>query len=211
VFSPSSPSTRPSAGFFFAHKNRILRDFPIERTIYMINLAATVAALEKYCGFPPARTRTVARRLLEEGLLTPGAPGVAVEINESDAALLLLGVASGATLSRVADVTAELADTVPDGIDVAVMPTAVRPAKLTALDILHGQIFNAARNNHAVVADVEVVETFPEVVFHLPEGVARFQPIGTLAGHWQSDRQRRATRIPGAAIAHTAHSLFGEK
>ena len=177
----------------------------------MANLAATVAAFERYMGFPPARTRTVARRLLEDGILTPGAPGVAVEINEADATLLLLGVASGATLSRVADVTAELADTVPGGIDVNIMPSAMRPAKRAAFDILHGQIFNAAHDPHAVVSDLEVVESWPEVVFHLPEGVARFQPIGTLAGHWGGSRQRRSTRIPGGAIALMSHHLFGEK
>lgn len=177
----------------------------------MANLAATVAAFEKYCGFSPARTRTVARRLLEDEILTPGAPGVAVEINEADVAILLLGVASGVTLSRVADITAELADTVPDGINVTIMPATVRPAKRTALDILHGQIFAAARDPHAVVSDLEVVESWPEVVFHLPEGVARFQPVGTLAGHWRGSQQRRSTRIPGAAIALMSHRLFGEK
>jgi hypothetical protein len=119
-------------------------------------------------------------------------------------------VASGAPLSRVADVTAELADTVPNGVDVNVMPAAVRPARRTALDVLHGQIFNAARDSTALVSDLEVVETFTEAVFSLPEGVSRFQPLGTLAGHWQG-KQRRSTRIPGSAIYLAARKLFGEK
>ncbi|WP_192248099.1 hypothetical protein [Mesorhizobium silamurunense] len=177
----------------------------------MAKLAAVPAALETYCGFPTARTRQVDRRLLEEGLLEPGAPFVSVEINEADFALLLLAVASGASVPRVGDVTVELADTVPNGIDVAVMPENIRPARVTAFDILHGQIWNAARDPGAIVSDLEVVETWPEVVFHLPEGAARFQPVGSVPDHWQGHKQRRSTRIPGSAIALVAKNLFGEK
>lgn len=177
----------------------------------MAKIAATVAALEHYCGFPAARTKQVARRLLEEGILEPGGAFRAVQINEADFALLLLAVASGTPIPRVADATVALADSVPNGIDVDVMPETIRPPKRTAFDILHHQIWNAARNADAVVADLEVVETWPEVVFHLPEGVARFQPAGTLANHWQGAKQRRATRIPGAPIALAARNLFGEQ
>ncbi|TGV06242.1 hypothetical protein EN816_35705, partial [Mesorhizobium sp. M8A.F.Ca.ET.173.01.1.1] len=80
----------------------------------MPNLAASVAALS-YCGFKAAKARTVARRLTEERLIEPGAPGVAVEITPADFALLLLAVASGAPLRAVADVTANLASCVPNG------------------------------------------------------------------------------------------------
>ncbi|RWN99373.1 hypothetical protein [Mesorhizobium sp.] len=177
----------------------------------MAKLAAAPAALETYCGFPAARTRQVDRRLLEEGLLEPGAPFVSVEINEADFTLLLLAVASGAPIPRVGDVTVLLAGAVPNGIDVAVMPDNIRPAKMTAFDVLHGQIWSAARHSDAIVSDLEVVETWPEVVFHLPEGAARFHPAGSLANHWQGSKQRRSTRIPGSAIAHTAKNLFGGK
>lgn len=176
----------------------------------MANLAATMAALETYCGFPAARSRTVARRLLEDKLLPPGAPGVAVEISEADFALLLMAVASDVPLSRVVDAAAQMANAVPNGGDTSVMPKTVRPARLTALDMLHGQIWNAARDPQAVTADVEIVETWPEVALISPDGVMRFQPSGTLVGHWQSPKQRRATRIPGSAIALAAHNLFGE-
>lgn len=175
----------------------------------MANLAATVAALETYCGFPAARTRTVARRLLEDRMLTPGAPGVAVEINEADFALLLVGLASGAPLSRVADVTTELANGVPSGVDVMVMPEARRPARTTAFDVLHDIIWNAAHGDSDLMYDVEVVEAFREVAFHNTEGVIRFVPAGVDASRWQSSKQRSSTRIPHGAIAAAAHELFG--
>ncbi len=177
----------------------------------MATLAATVAALDKYCGFPAARTRTVARRLLEDNLLTPGAPGVAVEISEADFALLLLAVASDAPLSRVAKATAELADTVPNGVDVAVMPEVVCAVRRTAFDVLHDIIWNAAHGDGHLKFGIEVVATWPEVAFHADDGTAHFLPAGALAGHWQSDKQRRSTLIPHIALFLVAQNLFGGK
>ncbi|WP_315924839.1 hypothetical protein [Mesorhizobium sp. SP-1A] len=176
----------------------------------MATLAATAAVLETYGGFPAARTRTVARRLLEDNLLTPGAPGVAVAINESDFALLLLAIASGAPLSKVTKATTELASTTPNGVGVSVMPEAIRPTRRTAFDVLHDIIWNTAYGDGQSKFDVEVVATWPEVAFHAADGVARFLPPGSLAGHWQSAKQRRATVIPYAALFLAARNLFGE-
>ncbi|TGQ94617.1 hypothetical protein EN851_03415 [Mesorhizobium sp. M8A.F.Ca.ET.208.01.1.1] len=177
----------------------------------MATLAAASAALEKYCGFPASRTRTVARRLLEEEILTPGAPGVAVDLNEADFALLLLGVASGAPLSRVADKTAELAEAVSDRFDTRVMPAHLRPESATAFEILHGQLFNAARNIKAIVSDVEVVETYPEIVLHLDnKWISIFRPVGADVPRVGTSKQRRSTRIPATAIVLAAHNLFSE-
>lgn len=173
----------------------------------MPNIASAVAALHDYCGFPAARARTVARRLTEDGLIEPGAPGVAVEINPADFALLLLAVASGAPLRSVADVTASLASCVPNGVDVGVMPESIRPAQRTAFDYLHDLVWSP---DTSPVTAVEVVETFVEVVFHTRDGVVRFQPAGALAGHWSGSKQRRATAIPAGAIALAAKHLFGD-
>lgn len=176
----------------------------------MATLAAAAAALEEYCGFPASRTRTVARRLLEEEILTPGAPGVAVDINEADLAFLLLAVASGAPLSRVADKTTELVGAVPDGFDINVMPEHLRPESRTVFDILHHQIFSVARNIKATVSDIEVVETFPEVVLYLGKWISIFRPAGADVPRLGTSKQRRSTRIPGTAISLAAHHLFSE-
>ncbi|RUW17345.1 hypothetical protein EOA60_30935 [Mesorhizobium sp. M1A.F.Ca.IN.020.06.1.1] len=172
----------------------------------MPNLAASVAALS-YCGFKAAKARTVARRLTEERLIEPGAPGVAVEITQADFALLLLAVASGAPLRSVADVTAKLASCVPDGVNLDVMPEVIRPAQRTAFDFLHDLVWSP---DTSPVTAVEVCENWPEVTFHTRDGVVRFQPAGTLAGHWSGSKQRRATTIPAGAIALAAKHLFGD-
>lgn len=175
----------------------------------MANLAATVAAIDQYVGFPAARARTVLERLLEAQLIEPGAPGVAVVIEPSDFVLLLLALSSGAPLRAVADVTAKLASCVPDGVDVNVMPEDVRPAKRTAFDLLHDLVWSP---DASPVTAVEVCETWPEVCFRTNDGLVRFQPSGTLTGHWQSNKQRRATTIPASAIALAARKLFaGER
>lgn len=170
-----------------------------------------MAALSKYCGFQAARTRTVARRLLEDGILTPGAPGVAVQISEADFVLLLMGVASGAPLRAVADVTAKLIGCVLSGVDVSIMPESIRPGESLAFDRLHDLVWNAAHGDGQMRFDVEVVETFPEIAFRRPDGVARFIPPGTAAGYWQSSKQRRSTIIPHSALLLAATNLFGEK
>ncbi|RWE46906.1 MAG: hypothetical protein EOS79_11050 [Mesorhizobium sp.] len=171
----------------------------------MPNLASAVAALHDYCGFPAARVRTDARRLIEDKLIEPGAPGVAVEISQADFVLLLLAVASGAPLRSVADVTANLASCVPNGVDVDVMPESIRPARRTAFDLLHDLVWSPDASH---IIAVEVCETWPEVTFHTRDGVVRFQPAGTLARHWAGNKQRRATTIPASAIALAAKHLF---
>ncbi|WP_027060539.1 hypothetical protein [Mesorhizobium loti] len=174
----------------------------------MANLAATTAAIEKYCGFSAGRIRTVAERLLEAKLLEPGAPGVAVAIKQADLALLLLALASGAPLRAVADATANLASCIPDGADVSVMPEAIKPVQRTAFDVLHDIIWSP---DALSVTAIEICETWPEVTFRTPDGVARFVSAGTLASHWQGGKQRRATTIPTSAISLAARNLFGER
>lgn len=177
----------------------------------MPTIAATTAAFESYLGFPAKRPRQAIRRLLEANLIAPGGPGKAVEITEADFALILLSVASGAEMPRVADVAVELAETVPHGVDVDIIPETVRPPKRTAFDILHGLIWNAAHCDGSLKLDVEVVENFREVAFHSADGVARFVLAGGDATRWQSDKQRRSTRIPSSALFLAVRSLFGGK
>ncbi|RUX49609.1 hypothetical protein EOA33_12010 [Mesorhizobium sp. M4A.F.Ca.ET.050.02.1.1] len=173
----------------------------------MANIAATMAALQHDCGFRAARAGTVLERLLEAQLIEPGAPGVAVVINPSDFAILLLAMASGAPLRAVADRTVELFECVPDGVDVDVMPEAIRPSKRTAFDYLHDLVWSP---DTSPITAVEICETWPEVVFHTRNGIVRFLPAGALAGHWQGNKQRRATTIPTSAIALAAEKLFGD-
>ncbi|TIW28767.1 MAG: hypothetical protein E5V63_03915 [Mesorhizobium sp.] len=173
----------------------------------MANIAATVAAIDQYAGFSAARAGTVLERLLEAHLIEPGAPGVAVVINPSDFAILLLAMASGAPLRAVADRTVELFECVPDGVDVGAMPEAIRPAQRTAFDMLHDLIWSPGTSP---VTAVEICESWPEVTFHTRDGVVRFQPAGSLAGHWAGNKQRRATTIPASAIALASEKLFGD-
>ncbi|TIT40685.1 MAG: hypothetical protein E5W76_15870, partial [Mesorhizobium sp.] len=139
----------------------------------MANIAATVAAIDQYAGFSAARAGTVLERLLEAQLIEPGAPGVAVVINPSDFAILLLAMASGAPLRAVADRTVELFQCVPDGVDVDVMPESIRPAKRTAFDYLHDLVWSP---DTSPITAVEICETWPEVTFHTRNGIVRFLP-----------------------------------
>lgn len=182
----------------------------------MNTISPTVAALERYCGFEAGSTRARIRALTEGGLIEPGGPGKPVEITEADFVLLLLALASGAPLHAVADVVAELADTLPTGVDVNVMPATSRPAKQTAYDALHDLVWSAAHGDldaqsRVSKINVEVVETWREVALHTPDGVVRFLPTGALSGRWQGDKQRRATTIPGTALVGAVRAIFAEE
>ncbi|RLP21979.1 hypothetical protein, partial [Mesorhizobium sp. YM1C-6-2] len=119
--------------------------------------------------------------------------------------------ASGAAMPTVADVTVQLAECVPSGVDVDIMPEALRPAKRTALDILHNLIWNAVHSDGSLKFDIEVVETWREVAFHSAAGVVRFVPAGEDSSRWRSGKQRRTTRIPYSALFLAARNLFGDK
>ncbi|TIP03858.1 MAG: hypothetical protein E5X72_14220 [Mesorhizobium sp.] len=173
----------------------------------MANLAATVAAIDQYAGFPAARARTVLERLLEAQLIEPGAPGIAVVIGPSDFAILLLAMASGAPLRAIADRTVELFNCIPNGVDLDVMPEAIRPSQRTAFDFLSDLVWSP---DTSPITAVEICESWPEVTFHTRHGVVRFQPPGTVPGRWQGNKQRRATTIPASAIALASRHLFGD-
>ena len=182
----------------------------------MTTVAPVCTALERYCGFEAGGARARIRALTEGGLIEPGGPGKAVEITEADFVLVLLALASGAPLHAVADVVAELADTIPAGVDVNVMPATSRPAKQTAFDALHHLVWSAAHGDldaqsRVSKINVEVVESWREVALHKPDGVVRFLPMGALAGRWQGDKQRRATSIPGLALVGAVCAIFAEE
>jgi len=195
----------PSGSAFFTLNIRNSRHF--QKEITMAKLSAVVTALNHYCGFSAARVRTVARRLLEAELLTPGAPGVAVEIYEFDFCFLLLAVASGVPLSRVAKATTDLAATVPAGTDA--MPEELKP-KGCAFDVLHDLVWSAVHGNGSLKADLEVVGQWPEVAFHTSSGVARYLSLGALPNRWQGSKARTSTTVPNSALALAVKNLFGD-
>lgn len=174
----------------------------------MPTLNHAIDALSRHVGFPAARLRSLARRLQDADVLPSGAPGVAPEVKLQHVIDLIIAVASDATLRRAATAVETYRATTPGGADLSRAPASVR--------VDAGRQFEAVArlamdgDTDARRTRVEIVSTWPEVVFLFEDGTAhRFQPVGTLSGHWQMLGHRRATTINGAAFADAIIELFG--
>src|SRR5690242_7072755 len=72
-------------------------------TATMATLNACLDAIQTHIGFPRSRSSGVARRLQESKLLPAGAPGVAPELDQRDACLLLAVLMSAPMLHAAVD------------------------------------------------------------------------------------------------------------
>lgn len=165
-----------------------------------------IAAIERRIGIPRPRGSTVARRLTEHVLLPVGAPGKAPQINRSDFVTLLIGLASDAPLSRVAETVVAYRNLTPAGTQIDALPESLQ---YTAGDYLDGLADEPA---NARSIKLEIVSSWPEIALHFSDGTARrFVAPGADASSWQARGYRRSTTINGAAFADAIADLFGEK
>ncbi|WP_147293983.1 hypothetical protein [Ciceribacter selenitireducens] len=174
----------------------------------MPTLNHAIDALSRHVGFQAARLRSLARRLQDADVLPSGAPGVAPEVQLRHVVDLLLAVASDATLRRAATAVEAYRATTPGGADLSQAPASVRATAGQQLEALARLAMDGDADARRM--RVEIVSTWPEVVFLFEDGTAhRFQSVGTLSGHWQMLGHRRATTINGAALADAIIELFG--
>lgn len=173
----------------------------------MPTLHKAIAALERHLGFPPPRSRQVARRLQDAGIVPLGAPGVAPKLDVDDVVSLILALAADTTLREAADAVRTYRALVPNGADLTGAPASIPRTAGDALDIfadiaVHGDSDVVRRDR------IEVVANWPEIAIHSPNGVARFVPHGALATAWQVNGHRRSTNINGAALVDCLRDLF---
>jgi hypothetical protein len=173
-------------------------------------LNAVLAALERHVGFPESRSRGIARRLQDAGMLPLGAPGLAPQLDVDDVTTLLIGVATDAGLRTTADTTRHYSDLVPGGAEVTGAPASLTR---TAHDHLAVLIDHAAHGDPAGDLTsgtlIDFCTSWPEVTFTHRDGTAhRYQPVGSLPDHWQGGRHRRAVTINGAALSDAVQNIF---
>lgn len=174
----------------------------------MPTLHQAIDALSRHVGFPAARLRSMSRRLQDADVLPSGAPGVAPEVQLQHVIDLIIAVASDSTLRRAATAVETYRATTPGGADLSQAPASVRATAGQQLESLARLAMDG--DTDARRMRVEIVCSWPEVVFLFEDGTAhRFQPVGTLSGHWQTLGHRRATTINGAAFADAIIELFG--
>lgn len=174
----------------------------------MPTLHQAIDALSRHIGFPAARLRSMSRRLQDADVLPSGAPGVAPELQLRHVVDLIIAVASDSTLRRATTAVETYRATTPGGADLSQAPVSVRATAGQQLEAISRLAMDGDTDARRV--RIEVVSTWPEVVFLFEDGTAhRFQPVGTLSNHWQMLGHRRATAINGAAFADAMIELFG--
>lgn len=174
----------------------------------MPTLNSALTALETHCGFPVSRTRNVARRLLDGGILPRGAPGVAPQIDELNFVDLFIAVAADTTLRAAPEAVRTYGTLTPGGADLTGAPDRIP----TARDELEILVEIALRGDDKQIrkSKIDVVSSWPEIAISYNFGrVDRFQPVGTTPDRWQSRKARKSTTIPGAAFCDAARATFG--
>jgi hypothetical protein len=172
----------------------------------MTTTKLAVAALARHVGLPLKRIRGVAVALTEAGVLPPGSPGHAPELDPEHVVSLLIGSCVETPLRAVGDAVREYRALRPGGVPLQDAPASLRSAG-GALDIwadiaVHGDA-DVLRGDR-----IEIVTSWPEVAIHTDGRVNRFQPLGTLPGHWQAHGHRKSVIIDGAAFVAALNELF---
>lgn len=177
----------------------------------MATLNHVLDAIERHIGFPRSRSTGVSRRLQEADLLPSGAPGVAPELDQRDACLLLATLMSAPKLHEAVDHARAYAAMTPGGALLSAdAPDSIPRSALEYLEVKSEIVIGGQPD---AVDDVrghrfEFVHGWRELAGAIPEGtVTRFVLAGALASHQQAPH-RVAGVVKGEAFVKLMKDLF---
>ncbi|MBB2753348.1 UNVERIFIED_ORG: hypothetical protein GGI57_004070 [Rhizobium aethiopicum] len=170
-------------------------------------LAAAIAALERHVGFRRGRLVSMAQRLQQANVIPTGAPRTAPQLSLVDAVNLVVAYAADAPLHLAARSVATYSALTPGGADLAHAPSGVH---VTAADYLASIAALAVEGDTGIRRlKLEFVSTWPELAVQFEDGsIHRFQAVGAIAGHWQSNGHRQSLTVNGAALADALQEIF---
>ncbi|SDC02572.1 hypothetical protein SAMN05216337_100155 [Bradyrhizobium brasilense] len=174
----------------------------------MATLNRVLDAIETHIGFPRSRSSGISRRLQDAGLLPSGAPGVAPELDQRDACLLLATLMSAPKLHEARDHARAYAEMTPGGsVLSADAPESVPRSALAYLEV-QSEVVIGGPADDVRGHRFEFVHGWRELSVHTPEGtVTRFVLPGALASHQQAPH-RIAGVVRGEAFANLMKDLF---
>ena len=173
----------------------------------MPTLNTALAALERHTGFPQSRSRGISRRLQEDGLLPLGAPGIAPQIDAGGFIRLFVALAADTTVHTAPDAARTYLAMTPGGTPItADTPMSIGRAESELLALVETALADPYDMRHL---NIEVVGNWPELAVHWADGsVHRYQPVGSLAGHWGAATHRRAITVTGVAFRDAVRATF---
>lgn len=176
----------------------------------MATIKAAIAALERYGGFNPKRSRTISRALIDNGVIPMGAPGMAQVLSVEEFLLFLETVAFDPLLREAREASARAQCLVPAGIgDLTSAPTSI-PRTAHAALLAYADLALGPIEHRRAVSNLqfEFVQTWPEIAVHNCDGVGRFVSAGANPQTWQSRGHRKSTSISGGAFIDMLRTLF---
>jgi hypothetical protein len=190
---------------FFFHTSTDIFKIGAQKLAKLADVLAAVDAL----GFDPPRTKAIARRLSEAGVIPSGGPARPPELDETDTLHSIVAVAVSSKL-RLADHDLALyARLVPAGT--AIPDDAPDGIRRNAAEAIDFTIDMARRGDpDARKSFLTFVRSWPEIAIEQPGGVSRFRVAAANAAHWQNDGHRTATTIPAATVANILDETFGK-
>jgi hypothetical protein len=177
----------------------------------MATLNNVLDSIQDHIGFPRSRSTGIARRLQEAGLLPSGSPGVAPELDQMDACLLLATLMSAPKLHEAVDHARVYAAMTPSGA--VLSEDAPDSIPRSALEFLEIKSEVAVGGDALAIDDVrghrfEFVHHWREMSIHTAEDtVTRFVLPGMLASHQQAPH-RVAGVVRGEAFVSLMRDLF---
>jgi hypothetical protein len=176
----------------------------------MTTTRKAVDALARRIGLESKRVRAVAIALTAARVIPSGAPRTPPELDPEHVVSLLIGSCLDVPLRAVAECVVAYRGLTPGGASLVGAPASLRTAG-NFLDIwadiaIHGDAADLLRRDR-----LEIVSNWPEIALHETGNVKRWQPVGSLAGHWQSSGHRKSTTINGAAFIDAIQELFGAR
>lgn len=176
----------------------------------MCTIKAAIAALERYGGFNPKRSRTISRALIDNGVIPMGAPGMAQVLSVEEFLFFLEAVAFDPLTREAREASARAQFLCPAGVgDMTSAPLSIPRTAHTALLAYADLALGPIESQRAVSKlQFEFVQTWPEIAVHTPDGVGRFVAAGANPQAWQSTGHRRSTSINGGAFIDMLRALF---
>lgn len=163
-------------------------------------------AIERHLGLSTSRARQYAQRLREGDEFASGAPGKSPDIQVEDVVSLVIAVAIDGPVYQAAETVRAYRNLTPGGASLDGAPAYIG----TAGDYLDAWAKLVIEDKASVLRrdQIEIDTAFPAITIHAANGTKRFQPVGSVSGHWESKGHRRAVTISGAALADALVELF---
>jgi hypothetical protein len=174
----------------------------------LATIQEAVGVLDSRLGLEPVRSRTIARRLQEGGLLPVGSPGLTPTIHREHFLAFVVARAIDPLLHQAADRAREYYALTPGGACLHGAPASIPTARQRLARLIDMALGDAEQQRHVAESQIEFVTSWPEITITGAGVVERFREVGSLADHWAAGKHRQSTTINGAALLAAVRDLF---